>query len=89
MAARERSRIFGFMKMTRKDQDGKLKMPDKALLVGAGGFEPPKHKQQIYSLSPLAARERSHIDGSLEVTRGAGDRSRTNNLLITNQLLCH
>ena len=38
--------------------------------------------QQIYSLPPLAAREFPQI-------YGAGDRSRTNNLLITNQLLCH
>ena len=37
--------------------------------------------QQIYSLPPLAAREIPHI--------GAGERSRTINLLITNQLLCH
>ena len=45
--------------------------------------------QQIYSLPPLAAREipqnRNHCCDSV----GAGDRSRTNNLLITNQLLCH
>ena len=38
--------------------------------------------QQIYSLSPLATREFPHIFG-------AGDRIRTNNLLITNQLHCH
>ena len=37
--------------------------------------------QQIYSLSPLATREIPHI--------GAGEGSRTPNLLITNQLLCH
>ena len=36
--------------------------------------------QQIYSLPPLATRELSHI--------GAGERNRTINLLITNQLLC-
>ena len=39
--------------------------------------------QQIYSLPPLAAREFPHINA------GAGERSRTINLLITNQLLCH
>ena len=39
------------------------------------------HRQQIYSLPPLAARELLHAFG-------AGDRSRTNNRLITNQLLC-
>ena len=35
--------------------------------------------QQIYSLSPLATRESAHK---------ADDRTRTDNLLITNQLLC-
>ncbi len=36
--------------------------------------------QQIYSLSPLATREAIHIK--------ADERTRTVNLLITNQLLC-
>ena len=36
-------------------------------------------KQQIYSLPPLATRELSHV--------GAGDGTRTRDLLITNQLL--
>ena len=49
-------------------------------LVGEGGFEPPKQSQQIYSLSPLATREFPHI-------HGAGGRTRTPDLLITNQLL--
>ena len=35
--------------------------------------------QQIYSLPPLATRESTH---------GADERTRTVNLLITNQLLC-
>ena len=39
-------------------------------------------RQQIYSLPPLAARESPHN------TIGAGDGTRTRNLLITNQLLC-
>ena len=39
-----------------------------------------RHGRQIYSLLPLAAREPSLV--------GAGDRNRTSNLLITNQLLC-
>ena len=30
-------------------------------LVGEDGFEPSKHTQQIYSLSPLATRELPHI----------------------------
>ncbi len=48
--------------------------------MDGGGFEPPKQSQQIYSLSPLATRESIHE---------ADDRTRTDNLLITNQLLCH
>ena len=36
--------------------------------------------QQIYSLPPLATRE--------PLRSGAGDGTRTRNLLITNQLLC-
>ena len=47
-------------------------------------------RQQIYSLPPLATREISHGKSSRGCELiGAGDRSRTNNLLITNQLLCH
>ena len=46
--------------------------------------------QQIYSLSPLATRESTHF--SLLATscfkQKADDRTRTDNLLITNQLLC-
>ncbi len=40
--------------------------------------------QQIYSLPPLATREPLHI----QLKSGAGDGTRTRNLLITNQLLC-
>ena len=32
-----------------------------ALLVGEGGFEPPKPKQQIYSLPHLTALEFPHM----------------------------
>ena len=39
---------------------------------------------QIYSLLPLATREPTHIIKF----GGAGERNRTINLLITNQLLC-
>ena len=42
--------------------------------------------QQIYSLSPLATRESTHYD--MKFTSQADDRTRTDNLLITNQLLC-
>ena len=41
--------------------------------------------QQIYSLSPLATRESIHIHFPMNK---ADDRTRTDNLLITNQLLC-
>ena len=40
--------------------------------------------QQIYSLSPLATRESIHMVCTIK----ADDRTRTDNLLITNQLLC-
>ena len=40
-------------------------------------------RQQIYSLPPLATREHSHI----QLNAGAGGRTRTPDLLITNQLL--
>ena len=42
--------------------------------------------QQIYSLSPLATRESAHIY-NMKLYK-ADDRTRTDNLLITNQLLC-
>ena len=42
--------------------------------------------QQIYSLSPLATRESIHKK-LIQFFR-ADDRTRTDNLLITNQLLC-
>ena len=45
--------------------------------------------QQIYSLLPLATREPIQTLMYLLIKVGAGDRSRTYNLLITNQLLCH
>ena len=46
--------------------------------------------QRIYSPLPLAAREPIHEnnDEEYEVVNGAGDGTRTRNLLITNQLLC-
>ena len=43
--------------------------------------------QQIYSLSPLATRESAHYTIHYEIVK-ADDRTRTDNLLITNQLLC-
>lgn len=53
-------------------------------MVEGGGFEPPKRRaQQIYSLSPLAAR------APLLLSSGADDPIRTGNLVITNHLLYH
>ncbi len=44
-------------------------------------------RRQIYSLIHLATLESAHIQLTL-VRCGAGDWTRTHNLLITNQLLC-
>ena len=47
--------------------------------------------QQIYSLPPLATRESIHCNMKLLFAlekQKADDRTRTDNLLITNQLLC-
>ena len=48
--------------------------------------------QQIYSLSPLATRESTHLEYIIfnfaYFYAKADDRTRTDNLLITNQLLC-
>ena len=48
--------------------------------LGEGGFEPPKSVTTDLQSAPF---------GRSGIPPGAGDRSRTNNLLITNQLLCH
>ena len=50
-------------------------------LVGAGGFGPPKSVTTDLQSAPFGR------SGTLPY--GAGERSRTINLLITNQLLCH
>ena len=55
------------------------------LLVGRGGFEPPKSKTSDLQSDPFG---RSGICPCIQLKFGAGDRNRTNNLLITNQLLC-
>ncbi len=59
-------------------------------LVGEGGFEPPKPKQQIYSLPHLTALELPHIKSLhnfIQAYCKAGGQTRTPDLLITNQLL--
>ena len=50
-------------------------------LVGEGGFEPPKRDATDLQSAPFGH------SGTLPF--GAGERSRTINLLITSQLLCH
>ena len=55
-------------------------------LVGRGGFEPPKSKTSDLQSDPFG---RSGICPYFQFCCGAGDWTRTHNLLITNQLLCH
>ena len=50
-------------------------------LVGRGGFEPPKSVTTDLQSAPFG-------HSGIFPYFGAGDRNRTNNLLITNQLLC-
>ena len=49
------------------------------LMVGEGGFEPPKSLTTDLQSAPF---------GHSGTLPGAGDGTRTRNLLITNQLLC-
>ncbi len=61
----------------------KRKKPFRTIALKWWGKVDSNHRslrQQIYSLPPLASREFPHY--------GAGDGTRTRNLLITNQLLC-
>ena len=58
-----------------------LTMRQPSFNVGTGGFEPPKSKQQIYSLSHLATLVYPHF--KLRAEEG----TRTPDLLITNQWL--
>ena len=53
--------------------------------MDGGGFEPPKQIAADLQSVPLATRESIHIHFSMNK---ADDRTRTDNLLITNQLLC-
>ena len=56
-------------------------------VVGRGGFEPPKSKTSDLQSDPFG---RSGICPYIQLLYccGAGDWTRTHNLLITNQLLC-
>ena len=62
-----------------------------AFLVDGDGFEPSKSVTADLQSAPFG-RSGTHPRNTYTVVNvhvGAGDRSRTNNLLITNQLLCH
>ena len=64
-------------------------MNKNAVLVGRGGFEPPKSKTSDLQSDPFG---HSGICPYLDLATlrcGAGDWTRTHNPLITNQLLCH
>ena len=60
-------------------------MNKNTVLVGRGGFEPPKSKTSDLQSDPFG---RSGICPYMKLCCGAGDWTRTHNLLITNQLLC-
>jgi hypothetical protein len=74
-------------------------LPSLSIMVEGGGFEPPKLTRQIYSLIPLATRvplpkrgaesclREPLMSNSILVKSGAATKSRTRDLLITNQLL--
>ena len=55
------------------------------VMVGRGGFEPPKTLSADLQSAPFG---RSGTYPHFPIQAGAGYRNRTNNLLITNQLLC-
>ena len=59
-------------------------------LVGDGGFGPPKSVTTDLQSAPFGRSGNPPYFGSaFAKPTGAGERSRTINLLITNQLLCH
>ena len=56
--------------------------------VGRGGFEPPKRVAADLQSAPFGHSGTYPYDIPLDPKGGAGDGTRTRNLLITNQLLC-
>ena len=58
------------------------------LLVGRGGFEPPKSKTSDLQSDPFGRSGICPYLVGCSLAVGAGDWTRTHNLLITNQLLC-
>ena len=57
-------------------------------MVGRGGFEPPKRVAADLQSAPFGHSGTYPYDVPLDPKGGAGDGTRTRNLLITNQLLC-
>ena len=57
-------------------------------MVGRGGFEPPKLIAADLQSAPFGHSGTYPYDNPLDPKGGAGDGTRTRNLLITNQLLC-
>ena len=57
-------------------------------LVGRGGFEPPKLIAADLQSAPFGHSGTYPYKLPLDPKGGAGDGTRTRNLLITNQLLC-
>ena len=56
--------------------------------MGRGGFEPPKLIAADLQSAPFGHSGTYPYDFPLDPKGGAGDGTRTRNLLITNQLLC-
>ena len=57
-------------------------------MVGRGGFEPPKLIAADLQSAPFGHSGTYPYEIPLDPKGGAGDGTRTRNLLITNQLLC-
>ena len=57
-------------------------------MVGRGGFEPPKSETADLQSAPFGHSGTYPYEVSPYPRDGAGDGTRTRNLLITNQLLC-
>ena len=66
----------------------KWRIPEWNAVVGRGGFEPPKLIAADLQSAPFGHSGTYPYDFPLDPKGGAGDGTRTRNLLITNQLLC-
>src|SRR5512135_1931682 len=61
---------------------------DMFFMVEGGGFEPPKSSDDRFTVCSLWPLGNPSREDSTLVAGGAGDGTRTRNLLITSQLLC-